>query len=65
MRKGGEGNLILQKYLEVNITKNFNYYIEKGYEISCKGLYLIKNEDVQKGSKAKGKGNVIFVVKLL
>lgn len=52
--------MILQKYLEINITKNFNYYIEKGYEISCKGLYLIKNEDVQKGSKVKEKRQCDF-----
>ncbi len=44
--------MILQKYLEVNITsKNMKYYRELGYNIPKKGIYSIKISDVQNGSK--------------
>lgn len=44
--------MILQEYLDVNITsKNMKYYKDLGYDINGKGIYSIKNEDVQLGSK--------------
>lgn len=48
--------MILQEYLEIGISpKNLQYYKNLGYNVKNKEKILIKNQDVQQGSRIKEK----------